>query len=100
MRTFHKIVFAHTKFGLVLVKGSGVKVGGSALQSERVFKNPSQDRFNSALQRFMCELYYKFGSSLTPPSIGLITSRHYLSEQNVMGTKNGAKMDLRKEMSE
>ena len=35
---------------------------------------------NSALQRFTCELYYKFGSFLAPLSIGLITSRHYLSE--------------------
>ena len=40
---------------------------------------------NSALQRFTCELYYRFGSFLTPLSIGIITSRHYLSERN----KNG-----------
>ena len=37
---------------------------------------------NSALQRFTCELYYRFGSFLAPLSIGLITSRHYLSEHN------------------
>ena len=35
---------------------------------------------NSALQRFTCELYYRFGSFLAPSSIGIITSRHYLSE--------------------
>ena len=40
---------------------------------------------NSALQRFACELYYRFGSFLAPLSIGIITSRHYLSERN----KNG-----------
>ena len=40
---------------------------------------------NSALQRFTCELYYRLGSFLAPLSIGLITSRHYLSEHN----KNG-----------
>ena len=40
---------------------------------------------NSALQRFNCELYYRFGSFLAPLSIGIITSRHYLSECN----KNG-----------
>ena len=40
---------------------------------------------NSALQRFTCKLYYKFGSFLTLLSIGIITSRHYLSECN----KNG-----------
>ena len=38
---------------------------------------------NSALQRFTCELYYRFGSSLAPLSVGIITSRHYLlSEHN------------------
>ena len=42
-----------------------------------------------ALQRFMCELYHRYGSFLAPLSIGLVTSRQYLSEWNVMGTKNG-----------
>ena len=37
---------------------------------------------NSALQRFTCELYYRFGSFLAPLSIGIIMSRHYLSERN------------------
>ena len=40
---------------------------------------------NSALQRFTCELYYRFGPFLAPLSVGIITSRHYLSEHN----KNG-----------
>ena len=41
---------------------------------------------NSALQRFTCELYHRFGSFLAPLSVGIITSRHYLlSERN----KNG-----------
>ena len=40
---------------------------------------------NSVLQRFICELYYRFSSFLAPLSIGIITSRHYLSERN----KNG-----------
>ena len=33
---------------------------------------------NSALQRFTCELYYRFGLFLAPLSVGIITSRHYL----------------------
>ena len=41
---------------------------------------------NSALQRFTCELYYRFGSFLAPLSVGLITSRHYLSQRS---NKNG-----------
>ena len=40
---------------------------------------------NSALQRFTCELYYRSGSFLASLSVGIITSRHYLSECN----KNG-----------
>ena len=35
---------------------------------------------NSALQRFICELYYRYGWFLAPLSTGIITSRHYLSE--------------------
>ena len=42
---------------------------------------------NSALQRFTCELYYRFGSFLAPLSVGIITSRHYLSELNKNGER-------------
>ena len=44
---------------------------------------------NSALQRFTCKLYYRFGSFLAPLSIGIITSRHYLSERNKNGKTSG-----------
>ena len=37
---------------------------------------------NFALQRFTCELYYRFSSFLAPLSVGIIMSRHYLSERN------------------
>ena len=50
--------------------------------SEDLEKDPF---LNSALQRFTCELYYRFGSFLAPLGVGIITSRHYLSERN----KNG-----------
>ena len=42
---------------------------------------------NSALQRFTCELYYRFSSFLAPLSVGIITSRHYLSERNKNGER-------------
>ena len=42
---------------------------------------------NSALQRFTCELYYRFVSFLAPLSVGIITSRHYLSERNINGER-------------
>ena len=42
---------------------------------------------NSALQRFTCELYYRFSSFLAPSSVGIITSRHYLAEHNKNGER-------------
>ena len=42
---------------------------------------------NSALKRFICELYYRFGSFLAPINIGIITSRHHLSERNKNGER-------------
>ena len=42
---------------------------------------------NSVLQRFTYELYYRFGSFLAPLSVGIITSRHYLSERNENGER-------------
>ena len=47
--------------------------------SENLENNPF---LNSALQRFTCELYYRFSSFLAPLSVGLTTSRHYLSEHS------------------
>ena len=53
-------------------------------------KGLESDSFlNSALQRFMCELYHRFSSFPALLSIGIIMSWHYLSERNVTGTKNG-----------
>ena len=49
---------------------------------------------NSALQRFTCELYYRFGSFLAPLSVGIITSRHYLlSEHNKNGERTSVTGD-------
>ena len=50
--------------------------------SEDLENNPF---LNSALERFTCELYYRFGSFLAPLSVGIITSRHYLSAHNENG---------------
>ena len=44
---------------------------------------------NSTLQRFSCELYYRFGSFLAPLSVGIITGRHYLSERKKNGGTSG-----------
>ena len=48
---------------------------------------------NSALQRFTCELYYRFESFLAPLSVGIITSRHYLSEHNKNGERTSGTGD-------
>ena len=55
---------------------------------------------NSALQRFTCELYYRFGLFLAPLSVVIITSRHYLSEHNKNGERtSGIKMEeMRKQL--
>ena len=44
---------------------------------------------NSTLQRFTCEMYYRFGSFLAPLRVGIFTSRHYLSERNKNGGMSG-----------
>ena len=55
---------------------------------EALSENLENDPFlNSALQRFTCELYYRFGSFLAPLSVGIIKSRHYLSERNKNGDR-------------
>ena len=48
---------------------------------------------NSALQRFTCELYYRFGSLLAPLSVGIITSRHYLSECDKNGERTNGTIE-------
>ena len=64
----------------------GVSASLGITNQEALSEDLENDPFlNSALQRFTCELYYRFGSFLAPLSVGIITSRHYLSERN----KNG-----------
>ena len=60
--------------------------------SEDLENNPF---LNSALQRFTCELYYRFGSFLASLSIGIITSRHYLYERNKNGERTSGMGDNR-----
>ena len=32
---------------------------------------------DTAMQRFTCDLYYRFGALLAPISVGIITGKHY-----------------------
>ena len=61
---------------------------------EALSENLEKDPFlNSALRRFTCELYYRFALFLAPLSIGIITSRHYLSEHNKNGEQTSGMGD-------
>ena len=63
---------------------------GMSYQDELSEDLESDPFLNSVLQRLTCKLYCsKIGSFLAPQSIGLITSRHYLSERNVTCETNG-----------
>ena len=53
---------------------SALRISNQEALSEDLENDPF---LNSALQRFTCELYYRFGSFLAPLSVGIITSRHY-----------------------
>ena len=53
---------------------------------------------NTAMQRFTCDLYYRFGVLLAPVSVGIITGKHYaknsitkLNGRSNSGTSDPAK---------
>ena len=53
---------------------------------------------NTAMQRFICDLYYRFGALLAPVSVGIITGKHYaknsitkLNDRPNSGTSDPAK---------
>ena len=61
---------------------------------EALSKDLENDPFlSSALQRFTCELYYRFGSFLAPLSVGIIRSKQYLSERNKNGERTSGTGD-------
>ena len=45
---------------------------------------------NTAMQRFTCDLYYRFGAFLDPVSVGIITGKHYTENS---GTKLNDRSD-------
>ena len=46
---------------------------------------------NTAMQRFTCDLYYRFGALLAPVSVGIITGKHYTN--NSITKLNGRTCD-------
>ena len=69
---------------LICIRLELVGITNLDAQSEDLENDPF---LNSALQRFTCELSYRFGSFLAPSSIGIIMSIHYLSEHNKIGER-------------
>ena len=65
---------------------AALRISNQDVLSEDLENDPF---LNSALQRFTCELYYRFSSFLAPLSVGIITSGHYLSERNKNGGTSG-----------
>ena len=76
---------------------SALGIKNQAALSEDLENDPF---LNSALQQFTCELYYRFGSFLAPLSVGIITSRHYLSERNKNGQRTSETRDNKNGLDE
>ena len=53
---------------------------------------------NTAMQRFTCDLYYRFGALLAPVSVGIITGKHYTKNSITIlnGRSNSGNCDTAK----
>ena len=72
----------------------GARAALEISNQEALSEDLENDPFlNSALERFTCKLYYRFGSFLAPLSVGIIMSRHYLSERNKNGERTSGTGD-------
>ena len=81
-------------FSIINMYSMGACSALGITNQEALSEDLENDPFlNSALQRFTCELYYRFGSFLAPLSVGTITSRHYLSERNKNGERTSVTGD-------
>ena len=52
-------------------------VVGAGNQQELSTDLESDPFLNTAIQRFTCDLYYRFGALLAPVSVGIITGKYY-----------------------
>ena len=60
-----------------LFSNKACSVLGVGNQQELSTDIESDPFLNTALQRFTCDLYYRFGALLAPVSVGIITGKHY-----------------------
>ena len=56
---------------------------GVSNQQELSTDLESDPFLNTAMQRFTCDLYYRFGALLAPLSVGIITGKHYVKNSSV-----------------
>ena len=58
---------------------SNIACSALGIGNQRDLRNDldSDPFLNTALQRFTCDLYYRFGAFLAPISVGIITGKHY-----------------------
>ena len=60
-----------------LYSNAACSVLGIGNQQELSTDLESDPFLNTAMQRFTCDLYYRFGALLAPVSAGIITGKHY-----------------------
>ena len=65
------------KIVINLYSNIACSVLGVGNQQELSTDLKSDPFLNTALQRFTCDLYYRFGTLLAPVSVGIITGKHY-----------------------
>ena len=71
------------KSAINLYSNVACSVLGIGNQQELSTDLESNPFLNTALQRFTCDLYYRFGALLAPVSIGIITGKHYAKDSSL-----------------
>ena len=61
-----------------LYSNKACSVLGVGNQQELITDLECDPFLNTAMQRFTCDLYYRFGILLAPVSVGIITGKHYV----------------------
>ena len=63
--------------GKSIINNLACSVLGVGIQQELSTDLECEPFLNTAMQRFTCNLYYRFGALLAPVSVGIITGKHY-----------------------
>ena len=64
-----------------LYSNIGCSVLGVGNQQELSTDLECDPFLNTTMQRFTCDLYYRFGALLAPVSVGIITGKHYAKRE-------------------